>query len=77
MGRIRTKDIKDVAKDIYRVYPEICTNSFEGNKEKVKELGILNGKSKKYRNRVVGYLVRVVRTAERRKEAIAEEIKGD
>jgi len=68
MGRIRTKDVKDLARNMYDVYPEKFSGDFEENKENVKELGVLSGKSKRYRNRVTGYLVRIARIAERKKE---------
>lgn len=59
MGRIRGKDIKGVAFDVYDAYPEKFNEDFEHNKKGLDELDILDKKKK--RNRVAGYLVRVVR----------------
>jgi len=61
MGRIRTKDVKDIAKDFFNAYPGKFSKDFNENKEKLKDLGTLRSKSKHYRNCVAGYLVRVVR----------------
>ncbi|MBI2583073.1 MAG: 30S ribosomal protein S17e [Candidatus Aenigmarchaeota archaeon] len=68
MGKIRTKDIKDVAKAIYESDPGSVSKDFESNKQTLKEMGIINEKSKRHRNRIAGYLVRIARTAERRGE---------
>ncbi len=59
MGRIRGKDIKGVAFDVYDAYPERFNEDYENNKKNLDELNILDAKKK--RNRVAGYLVRVAR----------------
>jgi len=66
MGRIRTKDIKDTAKAAYEAYPERFGDNFEENKQKLKELGVLSEKSKRHRNRIAGYIVRVAIKEQRR-----------
>jgi len=65
MGRIRTKDIKVLSKDLYDIYPDNFSTDFEQNKKIVDEMGILKEKSKRYRNRVAGYVVRIARKAKR------------
>ncbi|MBI5332109.1 MAG: 30S ribosomal protein S17e [Candidatus Aenigmarchaeota archaeon] len=65
MGRIRGKDIKAVAFDLHDAYPEKFSEDFEQNKRSVNELNLFD--SKKKRNRVAGYVVRVVRNAKRKK----------
>jgi len=65
MGRIRGKDIKAVSFDLYDAYPEKFSEDFEQNKKSVDELKLFD--SKKKRNRVAGYVVRVVCNAKRRK----------
>lgn len=59
MGRIRTKDVKDLARDIYEAYGEKFSGDFEANKASLNELKIVEGRSKRFRNRVAGYVVRV------------------
>lgn len=63
MGRIRTKDIKDLARDLHEVYGERFSPDFEQNKSVMGELKIVEGKSKRFRNRVAGYIVRLARQA--------------
>jgi small subunit ribosomal protein S17e len=82
MGRIRTKDIKDLARDLHEVYPDRFTPDFEENKKVMADLKIVEGKSKRFRNKVAGYIVRLVRqvahghhpTGERGPETEAEEM---
>ncbi len=59
MGRIRTKDIKDLARDLHEAHKEKFGSDFDGNKATLNELQIVAGRSKKFRNRVAGYIVRV------------------
>ena len=59
MGRIRTADIKVLARDIKAAYPDRISGDFDENKALLAELNILSEKSKKYRNKVAGYMVRV------------------
>lgn len=56
MGRVRPTHIKRLAKDL--VDEGDFTEDFEHNKEILKETGEFE--SKKLRNRVAGYIVRVV-----------------
>jgi ribosomal protein S17E len=51
-------------------YPETFTNDFETNKRLVEQLTDVT--TKKVRNRIAGYLVRLVRIAADREEAEAE-----
>ncbi len=59
MGRIRTRWIKTIAKELVKKYPERFTDNFEANKNVIKELGIIEAKS--MRNKVAGYIVRIVK----------------
>ncbi len=59
MGNIRTKDIKKAAFQVKAVYKEKLSNDFEANKHVVKELNIID--NKKMRNKVTGYLTRVMK----------------
>lgn len=57
MGRVRPTYIKRLAKDLVNANPEKFTEDFDENKEELKETDEFN--SKKLRNRVAGYIVRV------------------
>ncbi|MFA4820379.1 MAG: 30S ribosomal protein S17e [Candidatus Aenigmatarchaeota archaeon] len=59
MGNIRTKDIKKAAFQLKRNYKDNLGIDFEKNKQKVKELNLIQ--NKRARNRVVGYLTRIMR----------------
>ena len=58
MGRVRQTYIKRLAKDLVSAEEERFSEDFEENKEELKELEEF--RSKKLRNRVAGYIVRVV-----------------
>ena len=58
MGNVRTKDIKKAAFQIKGAYSDKLGPDFEKNKEVVKGLGLIE--NKRMRNRVVGYLTRVM-----------------
>lgn len=63
MGRIRTKDVKDLARDLYAAHTDSFSQDFEQNKAAIGELKIAEGKSKRFRNRVAGYIVCLARQA--------------
>ncbi len=58
MGRIRTRWIKNIAEELVSKYPDRFTNKFEENKKVLKELDVIKDKS--IRNKVAGFIVRVV-----------------
>ena len=59
MGNIRTKDIKHGAFQLRDAYKDKFSGDFEKNKDVVKELGLIQ--NKRMRNRVVGYLTRLMK----------------
>jgi len=59
MGCIRQGFIKRVARELLNRYPNEFTTDFEHNKRKVQEL--TNVTSKTIRNRIAGYLTKLVR----------------
>ena len=63
MGRVRTSDIKNTARKLYEKFPARFSEDFEQNKKVIDEMEIAT--SKKFRNRVAGYMVRVVKNAKR------------
>lgn len=62
MGRVRPTYIKRLAKDLVNADEEKFSEEFEENKEELKEMGEFS--SKKLRNRVAGYIVRVMKNRE-------------
>jgi len=62
MGRIRTKEVKRLAKQLVEKYPDKFSSDFETNKQALNELGIFT--SKKMRNKVAGYIVRIMKQKE-------------
>ncbi len=59
MGNIRQTNIKRVAKELVKMYPDqFIASDFQHNKEKVVELAEIQ--SKILRNRVAGYISRLL-----------------
>ncbi len=59
MGRIRTHFVKGIAKKLIHAYPEKFSADYEGNKKALVELKIIDEKFT--RNKVAGYIVRILR----------------
>jgi len=72
MGRIRTKDIKDLARALHEAYTECLTTDFEQNKATINDTKLLAGKSKRFRNRVAGYTVCLAKQRARGITAVGE-----
>jgi len=71
MGKVRPSFIKTTARKLLEMYPDQFTTDFEENKKKVAEL--TNITSKRVRNRVAGYITRLVKQRERKRRlALAE-----
>lgn len=62
MGRVRQTYVKRLAKDLVSADEEKFSEDFEENKEALQETGEFT--SKRLRNRVAGYIVRVVQNKE-------------
>ena len=62
MGNIKQTFIKRVARELFDRYPNEFTRDFEHNKKKVEELTTVQ--SKTIRNRIAGYVTRLVRMKE-------------
>jgi small subunit ribosomal protein S17e len=70
LGSIRPGYVKIAARTLVQLYPDDFTDDFETNKRLVEQR--IEGKtSKKVRNRVAGYLVRLVRTKATRERIAA------
>lgn len=62
MGKVRTEVVKRYAHEILSSYPERFTTDFESNKQKL--VLIAEIKSKRLRNRIVGYITHLVKIKE-------------
>ncbi|KUH33524.1 30S ribosomal protein S17e [Thermococcus celericrescens] len=62
MGNIKQTFIKRIARELFDRYPNEFTRDFEHNKKKVDEL--TNVTSKTIRNRIAGYMTKLVRMKE-------------
>ncbi len=66
MGNIRQSNIKNIAKDLVKQFPQdFIANDFQHNKKKVEEL--TDVKSILLRNRIAGYVTRLL--SPRKKES--------
>jgi len=65
MGKVRPAYIKRTARKLIETYPEAFTTDFEHNKAVLKEMGLFE--SKRVRNRVAGYIVRLLKRKEKEK----------
>ncbi|MGQ4871634.1 MAG: 30S ribosomal protein S17e [Candidatus Thorarchaeota archaeon] len=72
MGSIRPRYIKNAARALLQHYPDEFTTDFETNKRLVEQY--TDVESKKVRNRIAGYLVRLVRTRMRIEAEMAEDV---
>jgi small subunit ribosomal protein S17e len=59
MGRIKQTYLKRVAKNLMIEYPDVFSTDFDHNKKKVQELSTVSSKS--IRNKIAGYLSRVMK----------------
>lgn len=59
MGNIRTKDIKKASFELVELYPDSFNTDFENNKNFIKGLNL--GTSKIIRNKISGYVTRVMK----------------
>ncbi len=63
MGRIKTKDIKTIGRELVEKFPDKFNINFEYNKRVLDDLKLFE--SKKMRNKVAGYIVRLMKQLER------------
>jgi small subunit ribosomal protein S17e len=60
LGKVRTEQVKRIARELVEMYEDKFTTDFENNKKLVDAL--TNISSKKLRNRVAGYTARLAGT---------------
>lgn len=67
MGRVRPRYIKSLGEKLFEMYPDRFTDNFEENKKAVAELADIP--SKTVRNRVAGYVTRLVKRRKAQEKA--------
>ena len=58
MGNVRTEQVKRVAKELIRRFPDKFSANFEDNKHVVGKL--VQGTTRKIRNQIAGYITRTI-----------------
>jgi len=59
LGKVRTELVKRIAEELVEKYPKSFSAEFEQNKQFLKEVQL--GVSKRLRNRIAGYISRIIR----------------
>lgn len=67
MGRIKTRKVKVLAREIFEKYPDRISMDFELNKQLVGEV-LVGQVSKKLRNQVAGYITRLMKIKLKREQ---------
>lgn len=62
MGKVKTEQIKHLAKELIAKYPDKFTTNFDDNKRMVDEL--TEGTTTRVRNQVAGYITRTITLAQ-------------
>jgi small subunit ribosomal protein S17e len=70
VGKVRIAAVKKVARELVARYPDKFTTDYEANKKVMADL--VDAKTKRLRNRVVGYVTRLKIVEGRRAAAPAE-----
>ena len=70
VGKVRIAAVKKVARELVERYPDKLTTDYEANKKVLADL--VDAKTKRLRNRVVGYVTRLKIVEVRRAEAPTE-----
>jgi small subunit ribosomal protein S17e len=71
VGKVRIAAVKKVAREVIAMYPDRFTTNYESNK--VAMADVVDAKTKRLRNRVVGYVTRL-KIVEGRRAAAPTEI---
>ncbi|MFC2143339.1 30S ribosomal protein S17e [Candidatus Aenigmatarchaeota archaeon] len=67
MGRVRTKEIKNLAKELVDKNPDIFTEDYERNKEIITKMNIFDQKKAKYK--IAGYIVRIIKKSKNKRRS--------
>jgi len=71
LGKVRPERVKKIAKELFKRYPNKFTADFESNKKLLAPLSQIS--STKLRNRIAGYITRLVAITKAAEKAKAEE----
>jgi len=76
LGKVRTEKVKKAARELVKRYPEQFSTDFEGNKKFLGSVARIY--SSKLRNRIAGYITRLVAISKAREaDATAEATGGE
>jgi len=64
VGRVKTKSVKRIAKYLLEMYPDAFNKDFQHNKQVLKEKSPVP-LTKKERNKIAGYIVRLIKLKEK------------
>jgi small subunit ribosomal protein S17e len=67
LGKVRTETIKRISRNLYSRYPNYFSPEFQENKEKLRPILVTTSKS--VRNRIAGYVTRVIRVKMKESES--------
>ncbi len=70
MGKVRPAYIKNLARQIVKDYKPYLSTDFEENKKIIPQ--IVEFQTKRYRNRVVGYVTRLMKLAAKEEKLLEE-----
>jgi len=71
LGKVRPERVKKIAKEMLKRYPDRFTTDFESNKKLLGSLSKIS--SVRLRNRIAGYITRLVAITKAAEKAEAEE----
>jgi len=71
LGKVRPERVKKIAKEMLKRYPDKFTTDFENNKKLLGSLSKIS--SVRLRNRIAGYITRLVAITKAAEKAEAEE----
>jgi small subunit ribosomal protein S17e len=74
VGKVRIAAVKKVARELVARYPEKFTTNYDSNKTVLAEL--VDAKTKRLRNRIVGYVTRL-KIVEKTRAAAPTQISAD
>jgi small subunit ribosomal protein S17e len=73
MGKVRTDSVKRISNKILRNFPDRFTKDFDENKKILSQDIKIDVKSKRLRNRIVGYVTHLVKIREDDSIVVTEE----
>jgi len=74
LGKVRPERVKKIARELLKRYPDKFTPDFENNKKLLGSLSKIS--STRLRNRIAGYITRLVAITKAAEKAEAEETAG-